>query len=271
MKKQPDLILLSSEDFSNNYSILKFRKLVNSHIHRTTRNLINPPLSTEYKTINFRETSSNNKKNMKKSFPKKIIPLSLISKHGLLYDTNRLLTLNKNSLEGFKPIEDNKIRNKLKIKNLKNSLCIQNLSLNERNDQFDKYLLSLLKKNKNLIFQNKRYITNSDEYFTNDYIKKKLCVLNSQLDKTYEKHKKQFKKYYYRNNEYLKDVLTTEILNKTYRLKLTNNENYKRDKLFTLFSPKPKKISLKTSLIKDYVISYETLNNVQNDINFNKY
>ena len=162
MKKQHDLILLAPEEFSNYYSLVPFKKnSIYKANHKTiSRKKINHPFSTEYEALNMRKITPIKRINIKKIFPQKIFPLPIISKNGLLYNTNRLLTINKNSLEGYKPIEDNKIRNKFKAKNINNPLSIHYFSLKEKSNQFDQYVISLLKKNKNNYYkESQRYAT----------------------------------------------------------------------------------------------------------------
>ena len=278
MKK--DLILIVPDKYNDYYSILHSKKnITNKHNFKsTTLKEINPPFSTEYETINLINKSATKRIAIKKILPENKSPLPIISKHGLLYSTNRLLTLNKKSLEGFKPIEDNKIRNKFKLKNINNPLSIKYLSLNEnKEEEFDKYVTSLLKKdkNKNFSISNLRYSTNinNEEFFNKKgNLKHKINILNKFLNKTYEKHKKQFKKYYIGNKDYLKELLTIEILNKTSRIKYINNnkKTNNNNRLITHFSPNTKKISLKSAYINtNNNISYETLKNLKNT-NFNK-
>ena len=126
MKKQPDLILLAPEKFNYNFSLFHSRKhIINKNLYRSIAgNII--PLSTEYGNINLRETTPIKRISKKNIFSNKKSPLPIISKQGLFYDTNRLLTINnKKSYGGFKPIEDHKIRNKIKIKDINSPLSIQ--------------------------------------------------------------------------------------------------------------------------------------------------
>ena len=186
MKKQQDLKLIIPDKYNEYYSMLHSKKSATNKRNRKTFILkeINPPLSTEYETINLTKKSSIKRINIKKTFFNIKSPLPIITKHGLLYSTNKLLTLNKKSLEGFKPIEDNKIRNKFKLKNGGSLLSIKYISLNEKKDQFDKYILSLLKKNKFKKFSiwNQRYATNinnNEENFNkNIHLKQKLNILS---------------------------------------------------------------------------------------------
>ena len=264
MKKQPDLILFAPDEYNQNYSVYYQKKhLRNRKINRKLAdNLVNP-LLTDYDTINL-ETSSVKKIYFKKSFPQKIVPLPTISKHGLFYNTNRLLTLNQKSLEGFKPIEDNKIRNKIKQKNNNKHLSIHYLSLDDNNNQLVNYISYLLNDNKN-----KNYFLNNR--YGNPNLKKKLLILNRYLNKAYEKDKKQFTKYFKEKNDYIKEILTKEIMNKTSKLKLRNiNRNDNGNVLYTHFSPKPKEITFSTCLNNDFNYSYNTLNNIENN-NLNYY
>jgi hypothetical protein len=276
MKKQLDLKLIIPDKYNEYYSILHSRKsATKKHNPKTiTSNEIYPPLSTEYETININNYSPKNRINIKKTFFSKRSPLPVITRHGLFYNTNKLLTQNKKSLEGFKPIEDNKIRSKFKLKDVNSPLSIKYISLNDKTNQFDKYVISLLKKNKfkNFNGRNQRYSTdnnNYDDFFNkNIRLKQKLNILNKFLNKTYERHKKQFKRYYKDKEDYLKELLTIEILNKTSKLKLMDNVQKinTNNRLFTHFSPNPFKISLKSSIFNNKMISYETSKNLKNTI-----
>ena len=264
MKKQHDLILLAPEEYNNYYSIIHSKKIsTNKYNHRTINGIINNhPFSTEYETINVREKSPFERIRIKNTFHQKLSPLPLISKKGLLYNTNRLLTLNKKSLEGFKPIEDKQIRNKFKIKNIKSPVSIQYLSLDEKRDQFDNYVISLFRKRKNkLNIQNQRYTTNNETFFNSKNLKQKLRIINKYLNKKYEKEKKQFKNYYKDNQDYLKELLTIEILNKTSRLKFIDDNKTinNNNRLYTQFSPISKEI-----FFNKYKSSYEGLKKIQN-------
>ena len=276
MKKQLDLKLIIPDKYNEYYSILHSKKsATNKHNPKTvTSNEVYPPLSTEYETININNYSPKNRINIKKTFFSKRLPLPLITRQGLFYSTNKLLTQNKKSLEGFKPIEDNKIRNKFKLKDINSPLSIKYISLNEKTNQFDKYVISLLKKNKfkNFNVRNQRYATdnnNYDDFFNkNIRLKQKLNILNRFLNKTYERHKKQFKRYYKDKEDYLKELLTIEILNKTSKLKLMDNiqKINTSNRLYTHFSPNPFKISLKSSIFNNKMISYKTSKKLKNTI-----
>ena len=269
MKKQPDLVLLVPDEYNENFSISYSRKHIKYGHKTNNQNTTNNPIFTEYnETINSREPSVRNRMNIKKNFQKKVSILPIISRRGLFQDTNNLFQIKKKSYEGFKPIEDNKIRNKIKTKDFKNPLSIKYLSLKDNTNQFDKYIKSLLKKNKGKefdIINNKRYVTNNDEFFdNNNNIKKKLIVLNKYLNKTYEKEKKQFKRYVDENKDYINDLLVDEIINEL--LEENNNNN----RLYTVFSPNPKK-SMKSPIIDNYKIPNETLSNIKQKNYKNKY
>ena len=271
MKKQQDLILIVPDKYNDYFSILHSKKTIPNKATPKSNTIseINPPFSTDYETINIEANSDTKRINIKKTFSIKKSPLPIISKHGLLFNTNRLLTLNKKSLEGFKPIEDNKIRNKFKLKNIKNPLSIKYLSLKEKKDKFDINTISIFKKDKfgNFNISNQRYATNinNEEFFNkNEHLNQKLNILNKYLNKTYERHKKQFKKYYEDNKDYLKELLTIEILNETSRLKFMDDKTINNsNRLYTSFSPNPRKISLKSSIINNNIISHEIINDLK--------
>ena len=136
--------------------------------------------------------------------------------------------MNKISYERKRPIEDNKNRNKYKIK--KNPLSIQYLSLKESLNPFDKYLKSLLTKSKS---KKKYNDIKSDKFLLNSNLRKKL--LKKYLDKTYEKEKYEFKKYFNENKDNLANLLENEIINKTTKLDISN-DIFRNQSEFTLQS-----------------------------------
>ena len=75
----------------------------------------------------------------------------------------------------------------------------------------------------NFNVRNQRNTTNNNnDYFFNKNIgfKQQLNILNRFLNKTYERHIKQFKRYYKDKEDHLKELLTIEILNKTFQFKI---------------------------------------------------
>ena len=75
----------------------------------------------------------------------------------------------------------------------------------------------------NFNVRNQRYTTNNNnDYFFNKSIRSKqqLNIINRFLNKIYERHIKQFKRYYKDKEDHLIDLLTIEILNKTFQFKI---------------------------------------------------
>ena len=255
MKKQNDLLLLIPDEYNDKFSISYSRKNI-KNINRIY------PIQTEYETINTKGITPKRKINMNNNTFKKYNLLPIISKHGIFFDTNNLNKVNKKSLEGFKPIEDNKIRNKIRMKNYNKPLSVKYLSLHEDNKQFDNYIKSILKINKNnLNIQNNRYDSNNDDFFKNNHnLKNKLNILNKYLNKTYEKEKKEFKKYYNENEEFLNEILANEIITKT-SSEFIDEENYKNtNRLYAHFSPNPKETDMNPPMNIDSKKSYDSLN-----------
>ena len=254
MKKQNDLLLLIPDEYNDKFSLSYSRKNL-KNINRIY------PIQNEYQTINAKGISPKRRINLNNNTFKKYNLLPIISKNGIFFDTNNLNKVNKKSLEGFKPIEDNKIRNKIRMKNYNKPLSVKYLSLHEDNKQFDNYIKSILKINKNnLNIQNNRYDSNNDDFFKNNHnIKDKLNILNKYLNKTYEKEKKEFKKYYNENEDFLNEILANEIITKT-TTEFIDEENYKNtNRLFTHFSPIPREADVNPPMNVDSKKSYDTL------------
>ena len=117
MKNQRELVLLVPDEYNKIFSAYRSANHKNNNninkksLHRITLNLRRFPIIEKKKKNFFLE-----------------------------YDNlNDSINNKSNSLEGFKPIEDNKIRNKIKNKNENNPLSIKYLSLTEDNNKFDKY------------------------------------------------------------------------------------------------------------------------------------
>ena len=260
MKKQNDLLLRIPDEYNDKFFISNSRKNL-KNINRIY------PIQTEYETINTKGITPKRRINMNNNTFKEYNLLPIISKHGIFFDTNNLNKINKKPLEGFKPKEDNKIRNKIRIKNNNKPLSVKYLSLHEDNKQFDKYIKSILKKNKyNFNIPNNRYDSNKDDFFQNNHnLKNKLNILNKYLNKTYEKEKKDFKKYYNENEEFLNEILANEIITKT-SSNFIEEENYKNtNRLYIHFSPNPKEINMNPLMNVDSTKSYDALNNIKSN------
>ena len=134
-----------------------------------------------------------------KSFNENILPkvnctnklLSLPIINNNHYDSERRPSNNnKKQLEGFKPIEDKKIRNKFELKDSNNVSNIKYISFDKTHRKYN--LLSLLKKIKytdNKI--NLKKIIINDDLFKNDsFINKDLVLLNHHYNNTLKESKK---------------------------------------------------------------------------------
>jgi len=210
--KRKDLILIVPKEYNEQFCSSNSRK-----IHRMNKSITENVINSPYEDINGEKASNEHLK--------KLSLLPVISKENLFNDN-----MNKITYERKRPIEDNKNRNKYKIK--KNPLSIQYLSLKESSNPFDKYLKSLLNKRKS----SKKYNDiKNDNLLLNSNLRKKM--LKKFIDKTYEKEKNEFKKYYYENKDELADLLESEIISIAKTTKLNNNNGiYRNQTEFSLQS-----------------------------------
>ena len=136
---------------------------------------------------------------IRRNFPKlnnnkkKLISLPIINKTLCFTERSALDNHNK-ALEGFKPKEDKRLRNKIRTKGINNKLNIKYLSLTDRKNQDD--ILSLLKKIKmdNTNFKNKNNIIDNHLYSYDIYNKDNYTLFNKDYnyiikDKNYHKIK----------------------------------------------------------------------------------
>ena len=214
--KRKDLILIVPKEYNEQFCSSNSRKN-----HRMNKSITENVINCSYEDIN--ELIKGEKKS--NEHLKKLSLFPLISKENLFNDN-----MNKISYERKRPIEDNKNRNKYKFK--KNPLSIQYLSLKESFNPFDKYLKSLLNKGKST---KKFNDIKNDKLLLNSNSRKKM--LKKYLDKTYEKEKNEFKKYFNENKDELAELLESEIISKIKTTKLkTNNGIYRNQTEFSLQS-----------------------------------
>ena len=244
MKNQRELVLLVPDEYNKIFSAYRSANHKNNNnINKKTfqEKMTNVPEVTEY------QTNINKKSLHRITLNLRRFPIIEKKKKNffLEYDNlNDSINNKSNSLEGFKPIEDNKIRNKIKNKNENNPLSIKYLSLTEDNNKFDKYFFSLVN-NKNIsnIIKNKIFYMNNKYLFGNNITETKKEYNYSYIKKVFNKDKKQFKKYIEEFSPLAKDILTNEILNRVSKFKTPkkiHNNNYtnslynREDKIKTL-------------------------------------
>ena len=167
MKTQRELVLIVPDEYNKYFSAYRSVKHKNNNnFNKKTfqENMISVPQSTDYQTYITQKPLNRITLNLR--------PFPIIDKKKnsfLEYDNiNSTINNKSNSLEGFKPIEDNKLRNKVKHKNDKNPLSIKYLSLTEDNNKFDKYFFSLMNNKKiSNIIKNKIFFMNNKYLFEN--------------------------------------------------------------------------------------------------------
>jgi len=236
--KRKDLVLIVPREYNQQFS--SNSKKIHRMNKSITENVINSPYEDINEIINGVKASNEHLK--------KLSLLPVISKENLFTDN-----LNKITYERKRTIEDNKNRNKYKIK--KNPLSIQYLSLKENLSPFDKYLKSILNKGK----PEKRYKDiKNDKLLLSSNIRKK--ILKKYLDKTYEKEKNDFKKYFNENKDDLSNLLENEIIKKATQLNSSNKGIFRN----------PTELSLETHVIDSFDNDMiDCFNNVNRD-NYNE-
>ena len=253
MKNQRELVLLVPDEYNKIFSAYRSVKHKNSNnIHK--KMFTNVPQATDYQTYITKKSQNRVTLNLR-HFP-------IIDRKNNLFLENDYInnTVNNksNSLEGFKPIEDNKLRNKFKHKKEKNPLSIKYLSLTEDSNNFDKYFFSLTN-NKNISNTNKNkiFFMNNKYLFENNITetKKEYNYNYNYIKKVFNKDKKRFKKYIEEDIPLAKDILTNEILNRVSKFK-TPKKNYNINYTNSLYNREDK---IKSFIITNY--RYE------NDIN----
>ena len=167
----------------------------------------------------------------------KLLSLPIINKN-IFFSDRSTFNSQKKSLEGFKPLEDIKTRNKIESKHNKNGLNIKYLSLNKDKSK-DNILLLLNKIKTKERFINYRNRLINDDLFNESFKNKNLVLLNK------------------------------------YCTELKENKKFKNDqKKFNNFSQTPKK--LKTIIINEPFLcntidSYSKKENIKNKISENNY
>ena len=198
MKKQKDLTLIGSNEYDKYFSLY--------HPEITKSPTALPHFYENLKTEQTFTQNSNNLSRRNKRYNITDLPIIAIKSS---YINRRL-----NSLEGFKPKIDNKLRNKLP-KNLK-PLSVHYLYLLEKNNT-----TNYNKKNNfnySFLYENNLTIPNNNDY------NEKLYKMNKDLiNQVYEKQKKQFSRYLKTYGELIKNILTKEIFDKTSKFKKINN------------------------------------------------
>ena len=129
--------------------------------------------------IYIKESKIVRKKDIPKiNFDDKLLSLPIINKNICFSD--RPINLNKKALEGYKPKEDKKTRNKIETKfnnNGETNLNIKYLSLNQKNNPDNLlYLLKRIKIKESNNYKNK--LINEDLFNNNSFTNKKLILLN---------------------------------------------------------------------------------------------
>ena len=126
MKTQRELVLIAPDEYNKYFSAYRSAKHKNTNIIKKKilpQNMINMIQATDYQIYINKKSKHRITLNLR-HFP-------IIDKKKNLfleYDSiNNSINNKSNSLEGFKPIEDNKLRNKYKHKKEKNPLSIKYL------------------------------------------------------------------------------------------------------------------------------------------------
>ena len=217
MKNQRELVLLVPDEYDKIFSAYHSVNHKNNNIiNKKTfqENMTNAPQATDY------HANINKKPLHRITLNLRRFPIIEKKKNFFLeYDNiNNTINNKSNSLEGFKPIEDNKLRNKYKHKKEKNPLSIKYLSLIEDNNKFGKYF-SFLKNNKNIsnIIKNKIYFMNKKYLLENNITESKKEY--NYIKKVFNKDKTQFKKYIEEDRLLAKDILANEILDRVSKFK----------------------------------------------------
>ena len=257
MKTQRELVLIVPDEYNKYFSANRSVKHKNNNnINKKTfqENTTNAPQITDYQNSITKKSQNRITLNIRH------FPIIGKKKNFFLdYDyINSTINNKSNSLEGFKPIEDNKLRNKFKHKKEKNPLSIKYLSLTEDNNKFDKYFFSLMN-NKNIsnIIKNKIFYMSNKYLFENNITETKKEYNYNYIKKVFNKDKNQFKKYIEEDSPFAKDILTNEILNRVTKFK-TPRKNYNNNYTNSLYNRDDK--------IKSLII---TNSRYENDININ--
>ena len=234
MKNQKELVLIVPDEYNKYFSA--YHSLNHKHNNNINKkilkeNMTNMPQITDYQSY------INKKSNHRITLNLKHFPIIDKKKNFFLDSDSINNTINNkyNSLEGFKPIEDNKLRFKFKIKKEKNPLSIKYLSLTEDNNKFGKNFFSLMN-NKNIsnIINNKIFFMNNKYLFEKNLTETKKEYNYNYIKKIFNKDKNQFKKYIEEDNPLAKDILTKEIMKRVSKFKTpTKNYNYYTNSLYS--------------------------------------
>ena len=264
MKNQRELVLIVPDEYNKYFSAYRSLKHKNNNnFNKKTfqsfqESMTNGPQTTDYQTYITKKSQHSVTLNLRR------FPIIDKKKNFFLeYDNiNNTINNKSNSLEGFKPIEDNKLRNKFKHKNEKNPLSIKYLSLTEDNNKFDKYFFSLMnKKNTSNTIRNKIFFMNNRFLFENNITETKKENNYNYIKKVFNKDKNLFKKYIEEDNPLAKDILTNEILNRVSKFK-TPKKNHHNNYTNSLYNREDK---IRSLIITNY--RYEN----DNDINSSNY
>ena len=256
MKNQRELVLLVPDEYDKIFSAYHSVNHKNNNIiNKKTfqENMTNAPQATDY------HANINKKPLHRITLNLRSFPIIEKKKNFFLeYDNiNNTINNKSNSLEGFKPIEDNKIRNKFKIKKENNPLSVKYLSLTEDNNKFDKYFFSLINnKNVSNIIKNKIIFMNNKNLFENNITETKKEYNYNYIKKIFNKDKNQFKKYIEEDSPLAKDILTNEILNRVSKFK-TPKKNHNNNYSTSLYNREDK---IKSLIITNY--RYENYSNI---------
>ena len=257
MKSQRELVLIVPDEYNKYFSAYRSVKHKNNNIINKKilpQNITNVVHATDYQTyIN---------KKSKRRITLNLRHFQIIDKKKnfvLEYDSiNNTINNKTNSLEGFKPIEDNKLRYKFKHKKEKNPLSIKYLSLTEDNKRFGKNFSPLMN-NKNIsnIIKNKIFFMDSKYLYENNITEKQKEY--NYIKKVFNKDKNQFKKYIEDDIPLAKDILTNEILNRVSKFKTPkkNYNNYYTNSLYT------REDKIKSLIITNY--RYENDSNINSN------
>ena len=256
MKNQRELVLLVPDEYDKIFSAYHSVNHKNNNIiNKKTfqENMTNAPQATDY------HANINKKPLHRITLNLRRFPIIEKKKNFFLeYDNiNNTINNKSNSLEGFKPIEDNKIRNKFNIKKENNPLSVKYLSLTEDNNKFDKYFFSLINnKNVSNIIKNKIIFMNNKNLFENNITETKKEYNYNYIKKIFNKDKNQFKKYIEEDSPLAKDILTNEILNRVSKFK-TPKKNHNNNYSTSLYNREDK---IKSLIITNY--RYENDSNI---------
>ena len=258
MKNQRELVLIVPDEYNKYFSSNHSGKHKNNNNIKKKilpESMINFPQATNYQTYITKKSQHKITLNLR-HFP-------IIDKRKNLFleydNINNTINNKSNSLEGFKPIEDNKLRNKLKLKKEKNPLSIKYLSLTEDNNKFDKYFFSLLNNNNNSnSIKNKILLMNNQYLFENDLTETKKEY--NYIKKVFNKDKNQFKKYIEEDSSLVKDILANEILN-GFSIFKTLKKNYNNNYTSSLYNREDK---IKSLIITNYRYENESSINSSN-------